>query len=339
MKASFTSTDFQEAAAEFQQQTGSEYQFCGCEDILTLPKNLGDGRIRRVNLRDGLELFVQEHRLDEGLILEYLDTPSTYSPIALKFCLSGLVSGSIEGVDTDLFTSLGNHSLLYCPPDRKSTVELTAASKICTIELAIAPEVFQTMIDERECHSLELQYIYNLDIAAPYWQSGKTNSLMAIALQQILQCPYQGATRRLYLEGKSLELIALYLAQSTAVFQKNNTQKQNQLKPDDVSRIQQAKEILICHLENPPSLLNLARQVGLNDYKLKLGFRQVYGTTAFACLREHRMQQAKQLLETKQFDVATVAQMVGYASLSSFYRAFKKQFGMSPGSYQANSNS
>jgi len=34
---------------------------------------------------------------------------------------------------------------------------------------------------------------------------------MQTALRQILQCPYQGLTRSLYLEAKSIELIALYL--------------------------------------------------------------------------------------------------------------------------------
>jgi len=42
----------------------------------------------------------------------------------------------------------------------------------------------------------------------------------------------------------------------------------------DIERIHEARDILISNMQNPPSLFNLARQVGLNDTKLKRGFRQ-----------------------------------------------------------------
>jgi AraC family transcriptional regulator, transcriptional activator of the genes for pyochelin and ferripyochelin receptors len=46
----------------------------------------------------------------------------------------------------------------------------------------------------------------------------------------------------------------------------------------------------------PPSLLELSRQIGLNDYKLKLGFKQLFGNTVFGYVWEQRMQQARFLL-------------------------------------------
>ena len=67
--------------------------------------------------------------------------------------------------------------------------------------------------------------------------------------------------------------------------------------PAIVCRIHQAKDILIRQIDNPPSLLSLARQVGINDFKLKQGFRQVFGTTVFGYLHSHRMERAAQLLQ------------------------------------------
>lgn len=63
-----------------------------------------------------------------------------------------------------------------------------------------------------------------------------------------------------------------------------------------VERIHYTKDILIRNSNNPPSLLALARQVGLNDCTLKKGFRQVFGTSAFGYLHDYRMQQVQQLL-------------------------------------------
>jgi AraC family transcriptional regulator, transcriptional activator of the genes for pyochelin and ferripyochelin receptors len=100
----------------------------------------------------------------------------------------------------------------------------------------------------------------------------------------------------------------------------------------DLDRLYQAREILLQDLENPPSLLDLAKQVGLNDYKLKAGFRRVFGTTVFGYLHEQRMTQAHDLLTSSDLPVTEIANQVGYTSLSAFSTAFKKFFGIRPSS-------
>lgn len=104
--------------------------------------------------------------------------------------------------------------------------------------------------------------------------------------------------------------------------------------PDDLKRLHQAQQILTHRLTNPPSLMELSRQVGLNDYKLKQGFRHIFGTTVFAYLRTCRMERAQQLLAARELSIAEVAHTVGYTSQSRFCDAFKKQFGTTPKAYQ-----
>ncbi|GAB4341955.1 MAG: hypothetical protein OHK0047_33800 [Leptolyngbyaceae cyanobacterium] len=102
------------------------------------------------------------------------------------------------------------------------------------------------------------------------------------------------------------------------------------IRSSDLERLYQAQAILRQDLENPPSLLELAKQVGLNDYKLKSGFRQIFGTTVFGYLHQQRMQRAYELLTSSDLKVTEVASQVGYTSLSAFSTAFKKSFGISP---------
>ncbi|MBD2355418.1 helix-turn-helix transcriptional regulator [Tolypothrix sp. FACHB-123] len=165
----------------------------------------------------------------------------------------------------------------------------------------------------------------------PYFQIDYTTPEMRVALEQIINCPFTGLTKKLYLESKCLELIALKLEQLAA--SENSSTKVTILKGDDIDRIHYAKEILAQNLDNPPSLIELARQVGLNDYKLKLGFRQVFGTTAFSYLHQQRMEKARQLLLEGQMNVKEVARAVGYTNQSHFATAFRKQFGTNPKSY------
>ena len=108
----------------------------------------------------------------------------------------------------------------------------------------------------------------------------------------------------------------------------NGTKRQ--LNPQDKERVYQAREILERAMADPPSLQQLAEQVGIGDYKLKQDFRTAFGTTVFGYLRSHRLEQARQLLTTRTMNVSEVAQLVGYSSLSKFTAAFKKQFGVLP---------
>ncbi|MEB3337792.1 MAG: AraC family transcriptional regulator, partial [Leptolyngbyaceae bacterium] len=124
-----------------------------------------------------------------------------------------------------------------------------------------------------------------------------------------------------------LELIAL---QTTRFLQTNLPSDRHRLKPSDIDRIHHARELVTQRLENPLSLLDLARAVGLNDCTLKRGFRQVLGTTVFGYIRQQRLIKAYQLLRDREMSVAEVTCLVGYTHPGHFATAFKREFGVSP---------
>lgn len=148
-------------------------------------------------------------------------------------------------------------------------------------------------------------------------------------LQQILNCQYQGVTKQLYLEGKILELISLQIDQLDQTHRKSSPKLPNK----DIDCIYEASEILLQRLSTPPSLTELAKLVGINDRKLKQGFREVFGTTVFGYLRDRRLEQAQELLLSGQMQVKDAAKTVGYASPTSFNTAFRKKFGIAPSLY------
>jgi AraC family transcriptional regulator, transcriptional activator of the genes for pyochelin and ferripyochelin receptors len=66
---------------------------------------------------------------------------------------------------------------------------------------------------------------------------------------------------------------------------------------NEVDRIHEARKILLQRINHPPSLMALARSVGVNDNAWKRGFRRVFGTTVFGYLHVvYRLEQAQQLL-------------------------------------------
>lgn len=151
---------------------------------------------------------------------------------------------------------------------------------------------------------------------------------MQLVAEQMMQCPFQGTTRRLYLQAKVFELLALQL--SAVMENEGKTAPSPPLKSSTIDKIYQARDILTAHLENPPLLTELAQQIGVSDRTLRRGFRHLFGTTVIGYLTQQRMIQAKELLQQSNHTVAEVANKVGYAHLGHFAAAFRRQFGVSP---------
>jgi len=291
---------------------------------LSDPKQLSKGYKRRILLCTGLDLLIRDYELQEDLIEE---PQSCWSLSVLEFGFH--LSGSRQ----DEMLSPGQNFMLWCPLPAGGTSEWSARQRILKVDIHIELDTFQTLCTNQ----FDLlppalrQIVESTNTQQLYGCLGTITSAMHVALHQILNCPYQGLTKQRYLESKALELIGLQLKQAAEGTRQLNSSAE--LKADDVERIHYAKDILIRNLNNPPSLLALARQVGLNDCTLKKGFRQVFGTTAFGYLYDYRMQQARQLLLERKMKVEEVAHAVGYASRSSFIAAFNKKFGVSPSAY------
>lgn len=95
-----------------------------------------------------------------------------------------------------------------------------------------------------------------------------------------------------------------------------------------------AREILHARLENPPSLEDLAAQVGAGPFVLLRAFRTATGLPPHAYLNQVRVRRARALLDggTAPGDVAAV---VGFADQAHLNRHFKRIVGVPPGSYLA----
>ncbi|WP_437724872.1 helix-turn-helix transcriptional regulator [Sorangium sp. So ce861] len=145
-------------------------------------------------------------------------------------------------------------------------------------------------------------------------------------LDEILCCDGRGASRQLYLEAKGLELMAAMVD----LLEEGERAASPLLSQQDIARLERARKILLGRMVDPPTLPELARHAGLNEVKLKEGFRAVFGAPVFAYLRNHRLDEAHRLLRQRACNVTEVAQRVGYENPSKFAAAFRKRFGVSP---------
>ncbi|WP_298740530.1 AraC family transcriptional regulator [uncultured Chitinophaga sp.] len=103
------------------------------------------------------------------------------------------------------------------------------------------------------------------------------------------------------------------------------------LHPADKERLYAAREYVKEHMFDPISLMQVARHCGLNDFKLKKGFKALFGTTVFGYLNELKMDYGRQMLLASACTVAEAGYVLGYTDSYNFSKAFKKYFGYPPG--------
>ncbi|WP_409070204.1 helix-turn-helix domain-containing protein [Clostridium sp. FAM 1755] len=157
-----------------------------------------------------------------------------------------------------------------------------------------------------------------------------TPSINAI-LHQMLKCPYEESLRYLYMEGKLMELVAVYL--NEVMYQSKGVSKSISLSKDDIKSIYKAKNILDRSITQKITLSYLSKEVCLNEFKLKKGFKELFGMPVYTYLLDKRLELAKFFLEEKKFRVSDVANLVGYGNMSHFAAAFRKKYGVNPSEY------
>ena len=150
---------------------------------------------------------------------------------------------------------------------------------------------------------------------------------MIILVNQLLNCSFKKDLAKFYIEAKVMELLITALDHISGTHVKAPIK----LSTYDIERLHEAKEILLADFENKISLMQLAHKVGINDFKLKKGFKFLFGTTVFDYQQSAKMEKALSELKGTDKSVDEIAYSVGYEFVSNFNVAFKKHFGFAPG--------
>lgn len=132
-------------------------------------------------------------------------------------------------------------------------------------------------------------------------------------------------------EGKGLQAsIAL-----GSVFEAMETAEpaQNQCTPD-ADLVARVKKYVMENLDGNLAMPALSRQMGVSESYLRAIFREGAGVSLGNFVRSVRLVQATYLLEEDQLDLGAIAETTGFGSLTSFTRAFRRMYDMTPSSYR-----
>lgn len=134
------------------------------------------------------------------------------------------------------------------------------------------------------------------------------------------------------------DLMALSFASEDARFLANLLKREVELAekkpPKQQNRIQNLVDSICQEPSSEWSLEKLAREAKVSTNTLSRIFIKSYGLTPMELVIRERMINAGKLLMNSDDKVSSIARQLGYESLSSFSRLFKKHMGRRPGEYR-----
>jgi AraC-like DNA-binding protein len=300
------------------------------ESCWQVSEEMGQGFFRKIGFQPGFDLYIMDCRFKTSYVVKAAASPSV---VCMRFNLSGQNSVKLHGFDKTFSTTARENSLYYFKNPETSGV-IPQNQHICGVSIHFDPDYFLSLLDEEAVSIPGIRHIAEGKDIPYLFHTGATWPNMQMTVHQIVNCPYHGLTRKIFLESKALELLSYKLDQ--IYFPGEGTGESDVCRPDDVERVRHAGTILTRDMEAPPSLAALGKAVGLSRTKLHVEFCKYYGVPPFTYLRNVRLNRAKLLLDEGMMNVTEAALSVGYASLSHFAKAFRKHFGIAPGDYLDN---
>ena len=291
----------------------------------------GSGHLGKgILFENGIFLIVQSFSLFGDGEIRLFSEMEDLSPISFFNILSGV--SDISYSKSRVFLGDGFSNINVAGYKRVNFMKVRCNTAIQSIIVGMAPEVYSKLTGKSYS-----ELINSLELVD--FKTNKKNTPARLKDIDIAQriCSRQALASFtanphdiLFLQAKSLELIALQLRQLDYLTGKLPP------KPTvnrDVAKICYVCEILKKEMANPPHKRELTRRVGLNEKQLVKAFKEQVGIYPSEYLRSIRLEKARDLIANRQYNVTEAAFSVGYSSLSHFSKAFHDKFGINPKAY------
>ena len=291
-----------------------------------LKKNLPEEDLQtsRLTQEQGVYQFVNSN--DKNKIIEY---PHDKSLIHFLFSLGGEINLSSAASD-ELVKLTSTNFFMFSNPFTETTL---------TLNLPVSAKVISIVISMKELHGIfgssfgrdaeaTKEFMESYKMKRYFIEKPMTPSISVIA-HQFFNGVNRPNVRKIYQQGKVMEFLSLYMDTPNSV-EEAESHCPFVLDAIELKKINEARDIIIDKMIDPPSLKVLAKLVGTNEFKLKVGFKYVYSNTVYGYLSDYRMESARKLLTVDNSRIKEIAAQVGYSNPSHFIAAYKRKYGITP---------
>ena len=268
-------------------------------------------------------VFILENKTSELLHLEHQITANY---IQFYFCLKGALKLAFNMPHCSVELKAYNSCFTFFKADEMNLI-FDLQPNTTLVGILFKVNHFHGLFSEVDNDNFPIQ---NFDSNQTILETKSISSEIANCVEQLITSSLNPSFHTLYVRGKVFEILSLYFDET---FNKNIEQCPFVDNSDEIIKIKKAKDLLIKDFNNPPTLESLAKDIGLNIKKLKIGFKDLYGMPVFTYLYHYKIDFARKLLIIKRQNINEVAGSVGYSSATHFIAAFKRKFGITPKQY------
>ncbi|MEM6967434.1 MAG: AraC family transcriptional regulator [Bacteroidota bacterium] len=300
------------------------------EEILELPSNLGQGKITGFSFSNGIGFVVFDCFLNEDWSLDFVnDFPA---PLSLNFLTEGELWHAFYHENIRYHLNPLQGSIAACPVDSIQNIILPSNQKILYTILSINRRKYLKKIDclVDQMPDKLADVFSDVNGEQSFFYQGNYSLSVSACIKKITHHKHKGLVRSTYIEGKVLELLSKQIKQYEDDL--NTPNQQLMLRKYDVDKIKMARDILIKNIETPPTIQVLAKKAGINQQKLKTGFKAIFDKTINQYLRDERLEMASILL-LQGNSIKDTVHRIGYSNQSHFARKFKEKYGVLPKDY------
>ena len=298
------------------------------DGYLYLPPAVGEGYLQVVELPNGLEAMISyiSYKADVTFKREKSDD---------YFCM--LHFNDVELSDPIHFVRNGKQ--LFDKSVRRAGVAMSSSANDISITVKVNTKAKSInillpgkWINENLNKYNELQVLsrYNA-IRNTLTHPEPFDAQNRILFDEVFQPEQGNPLHAMIVKNRILLLLEHFLSRIYRKMQAEADVPPRKIKATDMSKLMEIESLLVSDFSKPPpTIVSLAARTGISVSKLKSAFKRVYGTGIYEYFQKNRMQKARSMLLTGQYNVKEVGTQLGYTNLSNFSLAFRKEFGILP---------
>lgn len=316
---------------------GSDYLSKLYNDLITntpqtfsmdISSEFGPGRIAQTKIKHGVILSDWQMHYQSNTDMN-VQGPGNDEYMQIIFCLNDGVSWGVIN-DRSSITLQKKESCIYAGHKGKEYICYKKNSNFSFKTIKIPITYFVQLLSEY-FDGQEIT-VYRKKLLEGISKIPVTPIMEQILTETSQFSQYRGSLGYLYLDGKLLELLSVYLGE---VLELDILMGKNiSMSRTERTAIMETKRIIDSQLALAPSCKELSRMVHLSVPKLSQGFSSLYGISIHQYIIDQRLAHAAQLLLDGDMNVSEIAAIVGYGKPSNFAAAFKKRYGVVPKNYR-----
>ncbi|MBF0194722.1 MAG: helix-turn-helix transcriptional regulator [Magnetococcales bacterium] len=288
------------------------------------------GSIEMVEPRKGGKIYISDLQTGSEEFTLNVEDPDG-SPLSLFFPIQGNSLADIEELGQQLELKTEHHTS-FIPPAPRAAFQIEKETRWITVSMGLSAHFLQNLFEGGGVVPHHYRQYVERNILDPLAIEMVHKPAMMNIAKELINCPYEGVMRKLFIEAKLLELVVLHMDMLQDTNDRENPSVRLSIR--NKNAVMRVRDRLLADLRAPPSLETLAIEVGMNSKQLNKAFRSFFGQTVFEYLRDVRLEHARLLLEKHDLPLKEIAWRIGYIHTNNFSNAFTTRFGISPGRYR-----